>query len=76
MEEITMSAEQDKTLVSLLCALTITALSVAFFFVVGVNDMIGEAGRSYQTSSLPMVFIGVFRYACAPTLLSTPSCSG
>ena len=65
MEEIVMSEEQDKTLVSLLCALTITALSVAFFFVVGVNDMIGEAGRSYQTSSLPMVFIGVFRYACA-----------
>jgi len=65
MEEIMMPQVQDKTLVSLLCALTVAALSVVFFFVVGVNDMIGEAGRSFQTSALPMVFVGVFRYACA-----------
>ena len=57
--------EQDRTLMSLLCALVITVASVAFFFVVGLNDMIGDSGRSFQTSALPMVFIGVFRYACA-----------
>ena len=60
-----MPEEEDKTLVSLLCALTITVLSVAFFFVIGINDMIEDAGWSFQTSALPMVAIGVFRYACA-----------
>jgi len=65
MAEVVAPEERDKTLVSLLCALTVTVLSVAFFFLVGINDMIGESGRSFQTSALPMVLIGVFRFACA-----------
>ena len=56
---------QDRTLVTLLCAMTITVLAVVFYVVVGINDMLGDSGRSYQTSAVPMVFIGVFRYACA-----------
>ena len=57
--------EQDRTLISLFCALFITVASVAFFFVFGLSDMIGDSGRSFQTSALPMVIVGVFRYACA-----------
>ena len=56
---------QDRTLVTLLCAMTTTVLAVVFYVVVGINDMLGDSGRSYQTSAVPMVFIGVFRYACA-----------
>ena len=59
------SKGQDRTLVTLLCAMTITVLAVVFYVVVGINDMLGDSGRSYQTSAVPMVLIGVFRYACA-----------
>lgn len=65
MEQTSTAEEQDRTLVSLLCALIIAVASVAFFFVFGLSDMIGDSGRSFQTSPLPMVLIGVFRYACA-----------
>ena len=65
MEQVSASEEPDRTPVSLLCALTITLLAVVFYVVVGINDMLGESGRSYQTSALPMVLIGLFRYACA-----------
>ena len=65
MEQVSASEEPDRTPVSLLCALTITVLAVVFYVVVGINDMLGESGRSYQTSPLPMILIGLFRYACA-----------
>ena len=56
---------EDKTVLTLMCASIIVALSVAFFFVFGLKDMTGDSARSYQTSSLPLVLIAVFRYACA-----------
>ena len=65
MEQASGSKELDRTLVSLLCALFITVLSVVFFFMFELSDMIGDSGRSFQTSALPMALIGVFRYACA-----------
>ena len=65
MEQATTSEAPDKTLVSLLFAMTVAVMSVGFFFVFGLSDMIGDSGRSFQTSALPMVLIGVFRYGCA-----------
>mgnify|MGYP006216812705 CR=1 FL=1 len=65
MGDASTSKGQDRTLVTLLCAVTITVLAVVFYVVVGINDMLGDSGRSYQTSAVPMVLIGVFRYACA-----------
>ena len=63
MEHASTTEGRDRTLVSLLCALTITLLSVAFFFLFDLSDMIADSGRSFQTSALPMAFVGVFRYA-------------
>ncbi|HII27715.1 MAG TPA: hypothetical protein HA353_04780 [Candidatus Poseidonia sp.] len=65
MEQTTTLEAPDKTLVSLLFALTVVVMSVAFFFAFGLNDMIGDSGRSFQTSALPMALVGVFRYGCA-----------
>ena len=65
MEQASTTEGPDRTLVSLLCALTITLLSVAFLFVFELSTMIAESGQSFQTSALPMAIVGVFRYACA-----------
>ena len=50
MEEAHTAEQSDRTLVSLLCALTITLLSVVFFFVFELSDMIADSGRSFQLS--------------------------
>ena len=50
MERVSAAEGQDRTLLTLLCAMTITVLAVVFYVVVGINDMLGESGRSYQTS--------------------------
>ena len=65
MEQASTTEGRDRTLVSLACALTVTFLSVAFFFVFELSDMIADSGRSFQTSAAPMALVGVFRYACA-----------
>ena len=65
MEQASTTEGRDRTLVSLACALTVTFLSVAFFFVFELSDMIADSGRSFQTSAVPMALVGVFRYACA-----------
>ena len=65
MAEVAAPQKQDKTRLSLLCALIITVVSVAFFFLVDISHMISDAGQSYQTSALPLALIALFRYACA-----------
>jgi hypothetical protein len=57
--------EKDRTLASLTCALAVSFASIMFFFVFEIKDLVGESSASFQTSELPLVLIGVFRYGCA-----------
>lgn len=57
--------ERDQTLVSLACALAVSFASIVFFFAFEVKDLVGESSASFQTSELPLVLVGIFRYGCA-----------
>ena len=57
--------KRDQTLVSLACALAVSFASIVFFFAFEVNDLVGESSTSFQTSELPLVLVGLFRYGCA-----------
>ena len=57
--------KRDQTFVSLACALAVSFASIVFFFAFEVNDLVGESSASFQTSELPLVLVGIFRYGCA-----------
>jgi len=57
--------KRDQTFVSLACALAVSFASIVFFFAFEVNDLVGESSASFQTSALPLVLVGLFRYGCA-----------